>query len=586
MKCTSAIRSLCGLSFITASATYEHTYSFPPTNTTEFIHGLCVLGALSATAFSTMPYDLNYTAVSDFKNGVTLWDDRLYTAKGVEGDEMCKGGIYLKPSMYRTIDRNTGITLKAISIDGNNISIYAFLVDAMDTNNECGSEERFQSDYRGMIAETGSGLECQRWDSQNPHGHSRTAENFPDSGLEENYCRNPDNEPDGTWCYTTDINKRWRSCNVPVCPKLAPNGTAPSDSFSGDWAEFLLSDGFEVSNYFQFATAAEGMFVGFWRSYYKTLVVQLPAKLYLPAPNCTTSDSAIGVVTCRFTEIICPDNVTQSVKILDYECETDYNSTTYGNTSVVESSTSSTCGSDVSGFDAMAEVNYKSGHEGDVNFCIKTELIEGGEIMYYRSERVKMTFEYDGEFLVTSFNTSEYEGISKDATVATKSFGVEAEICNESGNISTGSSALAIGDNLFVCIKTKDEGTRITAITNITAEKATDTSTGTEKLVIDDSKSNVVVTGLGSEKLMVVINFPARFFTNRNVIVLKGNVEVKGTKSRRLLSPRALQEATPDVTSDDATFGLVIDVVAELSSATGHNMMVAALLGVPALLLV
>jgi len=96
--------------------------------------------------------------------------------------------------------------------------------------NECGSEERFQSDYRGMIAETGSGLECQRWDSQKPHGHSITAETFPDKGLEENYCRNPDNSPSGAWCYTTDPNpkNKWQNCNVPVCPKLAPKGTAPS----------------------------------------------------------------------------------------------------------------------------------------------------------------------------------------------------------------------------------------------------------------------------------------------------------------------------------------------------------------------
>jgi len=105
---------------------------------------------------------------------VTLWNDRVYTAKGVESDEMCKGGIYLKPSKYRTIDRNTDITLKAISIDGNDISIYAFVIDN------------------------------------------------------------------------------------------APN-------FDGDWAEFLLSAGFEVSDSFPFATMAEGGFVGNWRSYYKTV---------------------------------------------------------------------------------------------------------------------------------------------------------------------------------------------------------------------------------------------------------------------------------------------------------------------------
>ncbi len=32
-----------------------------------------------------------------------------------------------------------------------------------------------------------------------------------------NYCRNPDNKPDGPWCYTMDPNKRWEHCAVPLC---------------------------------------------------------------------------------------------------------------------------------------------------------------------------------------------------------------------------------------------------------------------------------------------------------------------------------------------------------------------------------
>jgi len=315
--------------------------------------------------------------------------------------------------------------------------------------------------------------------------------------------------------------------------------------------------------------------------------LQLRAEFALPPPNCTTSESAIGIITCAFTGIVCPGNATQSMSILDYDCEGDYNATNFGNTSVTENTTSITCDPNVSEFNAIAKVDYTSGHDGDVNFCIRTDLKEANEIMYYRSQRVNMTFSYEGGFSVTSFNTTEYEGMRKAATIATKSFGVMAEICDSGGNTLTDPSALSIGDNLFVCIKTKDEGTKITAITDFTAEKVKDTDTDTaEKLVIDESLSNVVVTGLGSEKLMVVINFPARFFTNKNAIMLKGDVEVKGTKNRRLSSSRALQEATSDVSSKDATFGLVIDVVAETSSATGHGMMVAAFLGVPTLLLV
>ena len=59
---------------------------------------------------------------------------------------------------------------------------------------DCGTPELEQADYRGTIAVTETGRTCQRWDSQSPHRHTRTSANYPDSGLVENYCRNPDGE--------------------------------------------------------------------------------------------------------------------------------------------------------------------------------------------------------------------------------------------------------------------------------------------------------------------------------------------------------------------------------------------------------
>ncbi|KAI8509876.1 hypothetical protein Bbelb_123040 [Branchiostoma belcheri] len=70
--------------------------------------------------------------------------------------------------------------------------------------------------YRGTVSVTKRGKTCQRWDSQTPHGHTRTAANHPASGLEQNYCRNPDGES-GVWCYTTDPNTMWDYCGVPLC---------------------------------------------------------------------------------------------------------------------------------------------------------------------------------------------------------------------------------------------------------------------------------------------------------------------------------------------------------------------------------
>ncbi|XP_035661699.1 uncharacterized protein LOC118405953 [Branchiostoma floridae] len=81
--------------------------------------------------------------------------------------------------------------------------------------------------YRGTVSVTESGRTCQHWDSQIPHGHDRTPANYPSSGLEQNYCRNPDGEPFGVWCYTTDPDQRWEYCDVPACSDTAVPTSAP-----------------------------------------------------------------------------------------------------------------------------------------------------------------------------------------------------------------------------------------------------------------------------------------------------------------------------------------------------------------------
>ena len=51
------------------------------------------------------------------------------------------------------------------------------------------------ADYLGKVATTESGFPCQRWSDQSPQQHTRTAHNYPRSGLGgHNYCRNPDRE--------------------------------------------------------------------------------------------------------------------------------------------------------------------------------------------------------------------------------------------------------------------------------------------------------------------------------------------------------------------------------------------------------
>lgn len=50
-----------------------------------------------------------------------------------------------------------------------------------------------------------------------PALYSYFPDKHPGEGLEENYCRNPDNDQQGPWCYTTDPNKRFDYCDIPEC---------------------------------------------------------------------------------------------------------------------------------------------------------------------------------------------------------------------------------------------------------------------------------------------------------------------------------------------------------------------------------
>ncbi|XP_078684300.1 hepatocyte growth factor-like [Branchiostoma floridae x Branchiostoma belcheri] len=69
--------------------------------------------------------------------------------------------------------------------------------------------------YRGKVSVSKDGIPCQRWDSQTPHQHDIPSR-FPNTELNENYCRNPDGW-DRPWCYTTDPNIRWQVCDIPGC---------------------------------------------------------------------------------------------------------------------------------------------------------------------------------------------------------------------------------------------------------------------------------------------------------------------------------------------------------------------------------
>ncbi|XP_044609968.1 hepatocyte growth factor-like protein isoform X5 [Equus asinus] len=73
--------------------------------------------------------------------------------------------------------------------------------------------------YRGTVAITTAGLPCQRWSHRFPNDHKYTP--TLRNGLEENFCRNPDGDPGGPWCYTTDPAVRFQSCGIKSCREAA-----------------------------------------------------------------------------------------------------------------------------------------------------------------------------------------------------------------------------------------------------------------------------------------------------------------------------------------------------------------------------
>ncbi|MGH0132058.1 UNVERIFIED_CONTAM: hypothetical protein FKN15_048480 [Acipenser sinensis] len=70
--------------------------------------------------------------------------------------------------------------------------------------------------YRGSMDHTETGKECQRWDLNRPHKHAFHPKRYPDKGLDDNYCRNPDKRL-RPWCFTLDLNTTWEYCSIKVC---------------------------------------------------------------------------------------------------------------------------------------------------------------------------------------------------------------------------------------------------------------------------------------------------------------------------------------------------------------------------------
>nr|XP_054761373.1 uncharacterized protein LOC129267772 [Lytechinus pictus] len=76
------------------------------------------------------------------------------------------------------------------------------------------------SDYRGLASHTENGYRCQPWNDVVEE--SWDASSYPDTGLEDNFCRNP-NDRDRPWCFYVDRDghTNWTYCAISPCKTTA-----------------------------------------------------------------------------------------------------------------------------------------------------------------------------------------------------------------------------------------------------------------------------------------------------------------------------------------------------------------------------
>ncbi|XP_071405510.1 plasminogen-like isoform X2 [Pithys albifrons albifrons] len=133
----------------------------------------------------------------------------------------CRAFLFTRKKLQcLTLAENAKMTVMFASVD-------AVLYEKRIYLLEC--KRGIGKDYRGTEARTWKGILCQKWAEKIPHKTNYTPEKYPNAGLEENYCRNPDGDERGPWCYTTDPAIRYDYCNIPDCEdQVMQTGEGPT----------------------------------------------------------------------------------------------------------------------------------------------------------------------------------------------------------------------------------------------------------------------------------------------------------------------------------------------------------------------
>ncbi|RXN17807.1 hepatocyte growth factor-like protein [Labeo rohita] len=77
--------------------------------------------------------------------------------------------------------------------------------------------------YKGRRSFTKTGITCQSWNMSIPHEHNFKPARHKKFDLRQNFCRNPDNDPSGPWCFTELTETRHQECGLPQCSEDSDN---------------------------------------------------------------------------------------------------------------------------------------------------------------------------------------------------------------------------------------------------------------------------------------------------------------------------------------------------------------------------
>ncbi|XP_015333346.1 prothrombin isoform X8 [Marmota marmota marmota] len=86
--------------------------------------------------------------------------------------------------------------------------------------------------YEGKLAVTTHGSPCLSWSSPQAKALSKDQDFSPEVKLVENFCRNPDGDEEGAWCYVAGQAGDFEYCDLNYCEEAVEEG--PGDALSED----------------------------------------------------------------------------------------------------------------------------------------------------------------------------------------------------------------------------------------------------------------------------------------------------------------------------------------------------------------